>query len=181
VHKSLLLVLIGLSLLTLAGCSRKTTEYRPTATVKDLMESLVEPASDALWGSVTTIVTSSGTEERAPHTNKEWANARHQAIQIIEATNLLIIPGRHIAGFGEKAENPEVEISPEQIETLVNQDPQAWTRLANGLYDAGLVALQAIDARNADALSDAGQKLDTACENCHARYWYPTKFENEHP
>jgi hypothetical protein len=179
VHKSLLLILIALCLLAVGACRPKPMEYRPMATVKDIMDSLVEPAADALWGSVTTIVTSSGTEERAPHTDKEWANARRQAIQVIEATNLLIMPGRHIAGFGEKNENSKVELAPEQIEMLVNRDPKAWTVLAHGLYDAGLDVLQAIDAKNANALSDAGAKLDTACENCHARYWYPVQSKNE--
>ena len=32
---------------------------------------------------------------------------------------------------------------------------------------------QAIDAKDAMALSASGEGLDIACENCHLKYWYP--------
>ena len=34
-------------------------------------------------------------------------------------------------------------------------------------------ALAAIDKKDADALSDAGETIDEACEQCHLKYWYP--------
>ena len=34
-------------------------------------------------------------------------------------------------------------------------------------------ALKAIDARDAEGLLAAGAGIQIACENCHARYWYP--------
>ena len=61
----------------------------------------------------------------------------------------------------------------EEIETLINGDRQAWIDFAHGLHDAAVPALKAIDTKNADGLFDAGGKIDTACENCHLRYWYP--------
>ncbi len=44
---------------------------------------------------------------------------------------------------------------------------------AHALQDAGLKALAAIDAKNVDGLSDAGEAIDEACEQCHLKYWYP--------
>jgi cytochrome c556 len=41
------------------------------------------------------------------------------------------------------------------------------------LHDAGMKALAAIDKKDADALSDAGETIDEACEQCHLKYWYP--------
>ena len=32
---------------------------------------------------------------------------------------------------------------------------------------------QAIDARSAQRLLVAGERIDQACEACHVRYWYP--------
>jgi hypothetical protein len=168
-------VLVG-SLLLVGACrAQQPADYRPTATVKDIMDSIVDPSADALWDSVGTTISAAGTQQRAPHTDEEWANLRRRTVQLIEATNLLLIPGRHVARPGEKAEDPKIQLAPEQIEALINEDRQAWTRRAHGLHDAAVEAQKAIEARNAEALLDAGDVLDKACENCHLTYWYPRK------
>ena len=137
------------------------------------MDAIVDPSADVLWDSVVTIISAAGTEEKQPRTEEEWLKVRRSAVQLIEATNLLLIPGRHVARPGEKAENEKVELGPEEIETLINGDRQAWTNLAHGLHDAAVPALRAIDAKSVEGLFEAGGKIDTACENCHLRYWYP--------
>ena len=67
-----LLYLLALSApaLILSGCSPREdpqpqSDFRPTATIKDIMVSIIDPESDVLWNSVATIVSLSGTEERA--------------------------------------------------------------------------------------------------------------------
>ena len=168
------LVALGGSLFLIGACrTQQAAEYRPTATVKDIMDAIVDPSADVLWESVATTITAAGTEQRAPQTDEEWANLRRRTVQLIEATNLLLIPGRHVARPGEKAEDPKIQLGPEQIEALINEDRQMWTTRAHGLHDAALVAQKAIEARNAEALLDAGDVLDKACENCHITYWYP--------
>src|SRR5262245_5368168 len=66
-------------------------EYRPTATIKDIMDSIVDPSADELWESVATVVTATGTEERQPRTDEEWKAVRQDAIRIVEAANLLLM------------------------------------------------------------------------------------------
>jgi len=168
----------GVSLFLVAACQARQpqTEYRPTATIKDIMDSLVDPSADVLWDSVATVVTKAGTEERAPRTDEEWKNVHRNAVRLVEATNLLLIPGRHVAKPGEKSENPGIELGPEEIETVINQDRAAFINFAHGLHDAAVPALKAIEAKDVQGLSDAGEKIDTACENCHLKYWYPNQF-----
>ena len=149
------------------------SDFRPTSTIKDIMDSMVDPSADVIWESVATIITITGTEEKAPQTDDEWKAVRRGAIRIIEATNLLLMPGRHVARPGEKAENENIELAPEEIEARLNQDRASWIVLAHGLHDAGMNALHAIDAKDPPALSEAGEGLDRACENCHLKYWYP--------
>ena len=64
---------LGVSLLLAAACQTRQPqpEYRTTATIKDIMDSMVDPNADFLWESVATIVTTAGTEERAPRTDEE--------------------------------------------------------------------------------------------------------------
>ena len=96
------------------------------------MTSIVDPESDVLWNAVATIVSLTGTEEREPKTDEEWAAVRRSAVQLVEATNLLRIPGRLVAKHGEKSENPRIELQPETIQRMIADDPATWTRLVNG-------------------------------------------------
>ncbi len=48
----------------------------------------------------------------------------------------------------------------------------AWTKRAHGLHDAAMESLKAIDARDVNALMNAGETLDESCESCHRNYWY---------
>jgi ABC-type glycerol-3-phosphate transport system substrate-binding protein len=179
------LALAGVSLLVAAACSapapapaaKKEPPFRKTATIKDIMDSMVDPSADFLWESVATIVTRKGTEERRPRTDDEWKAVRRAAITLVEATNLLIMDGRAVAKPGEKSENPGIELSPEAIRRVMDEDPDTLVKLAGALHDAGMKALAAIDAKNADALSDAGEVIDNACETCHLKYWYPPDAE----
>jgi len=87
------LLLVGISLLVAAACSRsaspRESPLRPTSTIKDIMDSMVDPSADVLWESVATIVTAAGTEERQPKTDDDWKNVHRHAVILVEATNLL--------------------------------------------------------------------------------------------
>jgi hypothetical protein len=157
------------------GCRGRQPEYRLTATVKDIMDSMIDPIADVLWESVATEVTYAGTEDRQPHTDADWAKVRHAALTIAEATNLLIMPGRKIAKPGERSEHPGIELQPEEIAKIVQEHPEEWVQEARALHDAAMEAMKAIEARNVQALVDAGEKLDGACEQCHLDHWYPSE------
>ena len=149
------------------------SEFRTTATIKDIMDSIVDPSADYLWDSVATIVTRAGTEERRPRTPEDWKNVRRRAIAMIEGTNLLIMDGRKVAHPGEKSENPGIELGPDEIQMLIDADRPTLIQRAHALHDAGMKALAAIDKKDVDGLSDAGEAIDEACEQCHLKYWYP--------
>jgi hypothetical protein len=178
------LSLILAAVLVLSGCRERQPakpeptaqpEFRVDATIKDIMDSVVDPSADYIWDAVATTMTVKGKEEKYPRTDGEWKEVRRRAIHLMEASNLLLIPGRHVAKPGEKALDPRVELPPERIEALINHDRANFTTLAHGLYDSVLPALKAIDAKDKDALLDAGDAIDRACENCHFTYWYPKK------
>src|SRR4029078_3650620 len=97
-------------------------EFRTTTTIKDIMDSIVDPSADELWESVATTVDATGVHDKYPQTDEEWKAVRRDAIRLLEGSNLLLIPGRHVAKPGEKSENPGIELEPEQMEALINQD-----------------------------------------------------------
>jgi hypothetical protein len=139
------------------------------------MQSVVDPSADVVWLSVTTVQSTKGTVETAPKTDEEWTKVRHGAVALTEAANLLMVPGRHVARPGEKSETPGVELEPSEMEVLINKDLTAWHKRARALHDAGLAALQAIDAKDAPKVFEVGEQIERACEGCHSQYWYPNE------
>lgn len=158
-----------------AAAAPPPPEYVPTATVKDLMQSVVDPNADVVWQAVTSVQSVKGLVEKAPKTDEEWTMVRHGAIVLTEASNLLMVPGRHVARAGEKSDTPGVELEPSEMEALITKDLGAWRKRAHGLHEAGVAALQAIDAKDANKLFEVGEQIERACEGCHSQYWYPNE------
>ena len=178
------LSIIGVVLLCLvAGCQAPAApppqppppQFKSDVTIREIMQSMVAPKADIIWDAVSTSVTDKGVIEKVPKTDEDWLAIRHDAITLVEATNSILIPGRHVAKPGDKAEDPKVQLPPEQIEALINQDRANFNKLANGLYDSVLPVLRAIEAKDKEALLEAGDAIDRACEGCHFTYWYPKK------
>ena len=183
-RKLLLFLMTPLAGCIVLGCSapkpvEPASEITPIFTIREIMQSMVQPRADSLWNAVSVSVTDKGTETKAPKNDDDWANLRHEAVTVSEAMNLVLMPGRKVAKPGEQAKDPKVELTPEQIETLIDQDRASWTKMAKALQGPIMAAVQAIDAKNVDALSKAGGDIDTACETCHKRYWYPNEDKAE--
>jgi len=158
------------------GCSRPASqapELATEATIKDLMDAMVDPNAEYLFDNIVEIVDEKGIIDKTPKTDEEWKEVRRRALMLFEAPNLLVAPGRLVAKPGDKAEYPEVELGAEQIQQLINGDRAAFVRRAQRLQDAAALALKAIDARDKKQLFAALGDVDKACESCHLHYWYP--------
>ena len=164
---------VAIFLFLMVTTCRPAQVLTPSATIKDIMDSVVDPSAEFLFESVAEIADEQGIREKAPQTDEEWKQVRLRAIALTEAPNLLVMNGRAVAKPGEKSENPQVELEPEQIQTLLDADRAGFVERAKVLQDAATLALKAADARNKDALFSACEQLDKACENCHTHYWYP--------
>lgn len=167
------------AVLSLAGCYGMQREpappYAAVATIQELMLTQIDPSADFLWASVASISTAAGFEEKQPHTDEEWSTVRANALTLIEATNLLMVPGRQVAPPGGKTADTDLPgiAPPADIQKSIDQDRAAFIRLAENLRATGLKALAAADRRDAQALFDTGGEIDKACEQCHLKYWYP--------
>src|SRR5262245_64097470 len=83
-------------------------------TIIEMRESIVVPSAQAIWDSTGVDVTAQGTIEKKPQNDEEWEALRAEAVTLAEATNLLVVPGRHAAPPGTKSENPDAELEPAQ-------------------------------------------------------------------
>jgi hypothetical protein len=155
-----------------ASAEDSMARFNTSATIRDVMNTLVDPQADALWNAVRFEVDENGAREMRPETDEDWLALRRQAIAIIEGGNSLMIPGRRVAPPGATTEFPEYEYLPDEVAAKLAENPGAWDGFAQGLQASALDMLQAIDNRDADLLSELGAALDEACESCHKLYWY---------
>ena len=179
-------VLAAIMLVASAGCQAppapETAEspYRASSTVREVMQSVVAPSAQGLWDSVGRISNAKGTFDLAPKTDADWAAVRRHAVTLVESTNLLLMPGRHVAHVDattNKVEeaDPGAELHPAEIEKRMTANWGTWRAMAYALNDSATNILKAIDRKDVAGLETTGSDLDAVCENCHLAFWYPPK------
>jgi hypothetical protein len=156
-----------------AGSGNATRDRQVYSSIKDLMESIIDPSADVLWGAAGTVVDKEGIHELLPKTPEEWLDLRRAAVRIIEGGNLLMMPGREAAPVGTKSEVPGVELEPVQMTALIKKNRKNFNAFAKALHFLGLEALRASDSKNVVLLVDIGGRMENVCESCHQTFWYP--------
>jgi len=114
-------------ILLLASCTRQPA-FKPVASVKQLMEGTVHPASEVVFEAVGTVISASGVEEIAPKNDEEWEDVQNNALMLAECGNLFM-----------KGEG-----------TMNKGD---WLKMSQALIDAGAIAYKAAAENTSDALS----------------------------
>lgn len=122
-----------------------TPVISPVASVRQIMDGIVAPGAMVIFESVSTTITQAGIEEKAPSTDLEWAYVGTHAASLVEAGNLLLLGNRAV-------------------------DQGDWVKMSRALMDAGQDVLKAVEARSADDVLAAGEKVNMACDACHMRY-----------
>ncbi len=165
----------------LVGCAAPAPEqppsaeapYRPVASIREVMNSVIDPSIDMVWDSVKTVIDDGRMTDYAPTTDEDWTEVRRHALIVSEAANLLLMPSRSVAPPGAVSQAPGVELAPEEVRALIDENRDGWHFFVQQLQDSLELALAAIDAKDPQALLDAGEQIDTACENCHQVFWFP--------
>ena len=145
-HAAAAVVLVAASLL--AGCAAPAPEqpppaappYRPVASIREVMNSVIDPSVDVVWNSVETVIDNGRMTDRAPATDEDWAEVRRHALIVSEAANLLLMHDRPVAPPGAPSLAPGVELAPEEIRSLIDKNPDGWNfyvQAAPGLVEAG--------------------------------------------
>lgn len=169
-----------LCVLALTACqpqsdSNTAPTFRLTASIQELMESMVDPHADVIWEAVGTTITSQGVDEKKPTTDAEWQQIKLSALALMETTNLLAMPGRRLVPEGGKIldEGFDGVLTTVDAQKKLDTEYAAFESFAHALHDVGGKVLKAVEAKDAQALLDAGTDMDEVCEGCHMTFWYP--------
>jgi thioredoxin-like negative regulator of GroEL len=117
----------------------------PIATVHELMDGIITPASNVVYQSVSTVVTREGLQETAPTTDREWQRLAGNAAALAEAGQLLMTAGRA-------------------------RQSEDWTMIAQAMTDAAMQAHGAAQKKDPEAVLAAGELLNNSCDNCHRKF-----------
>jgi len=134
----------------LGGCDSDSaaklpeTQYRPVLDSKQLMNWILDPSADVIWGSAGAVLTAEGEQDLAPVDEEGWAGVRNAAGVVVESGNLLMMPGRSRGAD--------------------------WDEFARGMMTMGERAMAAAEARDADELFAVGGQLYNVCVACHQQY-----------
>jgi hypothetical protein len=117
----------------------------PVASVKQIMNGIVQPAANVVFGSVGTIISAAGIVEKSPKTDEEWAAVGSSAVALVESANLLLMGDRAV-------------------------DRGDWVTMSRALADAGMETLKATEAKSSEGVLAAGAVVNQTCDNCHRKY-----------
>jgi len=117
----------------------------PVATVLEVMDGIVSPASGVVYDSVATIVDKEGVKETRPKNDREWAKVAGNAAALIEASELLKVEGRA-------------------------RDSADWVTIATAMGTAAAEVRAAAQKKDADGILAGGERLNNSCDNCHRKY-----------
>ena len=145
----------------------------PVQTIKDIMDSTVDPAGDFLFESIQDIADDKGVRRKQPTTDADWAAVRKRLMDLYDAPTALTAPGRKAAGPDDRSAAPGVENEPWETQVLLDSQHPILVQKAEALKQAAALGLKAADARDVDGLFKAIVTIDHACESCHLHFWYP--------
>ncbi|MDP2283672.1 MAG: hypothetical protein Q8L06_05995 [Pseudohongiella sp.] len=125
--------------------SSDTTDYNLTLDTVEFMAHVLEPIADVLWKSAGWILDENeGYYELYPTDDEGWINVDNHGAMIVEAGNLMLLPGR------------------------VQEGP--WATYAQATSTVGRSIMKAAEEQNKEDLFQAGAQLYSVCTACHQAY-----------
>ena len=144
--------------------------FDPNYSIRSLMNTLIQPNADALWRAVRYVVSEDGIQEDVePTTDEDWEQLRRSATDLMAAGNALLLPGRVVADAPADA---PYKYEPDEIRDLLATSPGNWRFYIQQLQTTTQATLEAIESKSVDGLVDTGASINSACQGCHAEYWY---------
>jgi hypothetical protein len=144
---------LACSLALASGCAKvEPTEaavaapYNTDIPINEVMAHVMNPAAYQFWSGWGVVEDEHGVRDLAPKTEAEWKTIEDGAATVVQATNVIMLPGY--------ARAPEAD----------------WNRYAQDVAKLAMQGKQAAEKHDKDALGEIGEKLDVACDACHEKF-----------
>jgi hypothetical protein len=155
-----------------AAAAAASSPYKPASTFQEIMDSVVDFSSDYIWKAVTITTDQKGMHEVQPRTDAEWHEFRRRAVLLVEAANLIAVPGRKVA-HGDKTVEDQQPLDVTKIQQRLDTGHEKLVGFAGALREVSLKLVDAADKHDVAAVTELGGTMDEVCESCHKVFWYP--------
>ncbi len=165
---------------TAAPAALSYEEFNTRLTIRDVMNTLIDPNADIVWEAVGYEATFVDGEtiivDSSPQSDEDWEMLRRNVIAMVEGANSLMIPGREVAPPDRPRISPSLNMFRKKSRHDSEKTDSPWS-VSRRLSMSHLQVLDAIDARDLDAYVEAGGAVDAACTACHQQYWCRPEFQ----
>ena len=135
-------------------------KYNTDLAMPELMGHVVDPSAWVYWKGAGYIETAKGDVKLVPTTTEGWESLESAAATLIEAGNVLQLPGR-------------ARIPP-------GKDESDWNRFAQQLTSEAILAKAAAEKHDENGVYTQGAKLYQVCTACHAEFVIGPQIAEQH-
>lgn len=148
--------------------------------VFDVRQSMIDgvnPPTLALWDVGNNAMSEDGTLALDPAlmTDEDWTKIEEAAYQLGEESHRMATAKRFAASGPNlvDGEVPEGVSTREEIQAAIDADPDDFRALSKSMADMSAQIYDAAQNRDAAVAGEVIFTLDTVCQSCHVKYWYP--------
>jgi len=139
-----------LAIWLLSGCSAEVhvdsgPPYEAVVDTRQLMNWIIDPTADVIWGASGWIMTEEGDEDLTPTTQEGWDAVRNASATMAELGNLLMMPGHA-------------------------QEGDDWIEFSQAITSTSRLLIDAAERKDSQAVFDLGATLYSVCTACHQHY-----------
>lgn len=141
--------------------------------IRQIMQQHTNPATLAIWDVGNNAMGDEGGIDPALMDQDKWDRLVASATQLAEAGRAMGAGSSFIAAAADNSTVGEGEITMAQVQTQLDGDPAKFRELGEALAAHSDRLAAAARAKDATAAGELIAAMDTVCEDCHARFWYP--------
>jgi len=145
--------------------------------VRQAMIDGINPATLALWDVGNNAMSEDGSFGLDPAlmTEDGWTKIEEGAYQLGEESYRMASATRYVATGPNMVDGevPEGVSTREEIQATIDADPEDFRALSQSMADMAAQIYDAAQTRDAAKAGEMIFTLDTVCQSCHVKYWYP--------
>ena len=148
----------------------------PPRSIQETMTQIIDPTADGIWDAFAFVETAQGASQRAPRTRAEWNKVIDNARRLAAGARNLQRPDLTVTAQ-ENIEIADAHVpgtrTAKDIQSDIAAAPVKFRSFAIRLEKQAQAVLRAAQSHDAAKVIAIGGDIDSACEACHAAYWYP--------
>jgi hypothetical protein len=157
----------------LAACATVAALHEGTVDVRAMMQQHVNPAVMSIWDVTNNAMDDDGAIDPAQMDAAKWRQVAEGAERLAASGREMAAATAFVAAAPGNTAVDQGEIPMAQVQRQIDSDPRLFRLMATAQAAHADRLAAAAGAQDAEAAGELVAGLDSVCESCHARFWYP--------